>query len=199
MSSKNPSCPVAHAGVSSYDKVSQCLHWLTLLFVLAMFATGWMRNDFPPDWRPAILPVHINCGMAILLLTLVRLLWRPVRRAPAAAQAGFMGLTAKAAHLLLYAVLIALPLCGWLMISAQGREGEILNLFTLPPLLLKDRATAHWLKEAHEYMAYGFAGLIGLHASAAIFHHAYLKDDTLTRMLPGRTRKRPSLRATALQ
>lgn len=187
-----PSSAVAQTEQESYDGVSRSLHWLTLLFLLVMFTTAWGRNLVPFQWRDFANALHISCGVGVLVVTLARLLWRPFRCVPLGVHQDpfWMRLAAEGVHFAIYALLIAMPLCGWAMLSAFGKAPSIAGLIDLPPILMKDRALAVLLKEIHATMGLVFAGLIGLHAAAAIFHHAVVKDDTLVRMLPLKAIKR---------
>jgi len=88
-------------------------------------------------------------------------------------------------HLALYVLMIAMPVLGWLVLSASAKPIPFFGL-QLPSLLAENKALAHDLKEVHE--TFGTVGyfLIGLHALAALFHHYIARDNTLVRMLPGR-------------
>jgi cytochrome b561 len=155
-----------------------------------MFTTTWGRNLAPASWHDLLKEIHINCGLIILGITIARLFWRIFNPAPPLLPLPQIQMTAaKLAHLGLYGLLLALPLCGWLMVSAFGHPPIFLNLLELPGLLSKDRGNAILLKEAHEWLAYLLAGLVGLHAGAALAHHYIIKDATLTRMLTCTTAK----------
>jgi cytochrome b561 len=92
-------------------------------------------------------------------------------------------LSAKWTHLALYALMIGMPLLGWLTLSAEGKHVSLVGL-QLPSLIGEDKSVADWAKEFHE--AAGTIGyfLIGLHAVAALYHHYIVRDNTLRRMVP---------------
>jgi cytochrome b561 len=90
---------------------------------------------------------------------------------------------AKAMYLALYAFLIAMPILGWLTLSAAGKPIPFFGL-ELPALIGIDEVSAHSLEDIHETIGVIGYYLIGLHASAALFHHYFMRDDTLLRMLP---------------
>jgi cytochrome b561 len=94
-------------------------------------------------------------------------------------------LVAKATHLALYAFMLAMPIAGWLILSAADKTIPFFGL-ELPALVAPDKALSSQIKELHE--TFGTVGyfLIGLHALAALFHHYVVKDNTLRRMLPGK-------------
>ena len=86
----------------------------------------------------------------------------------------------------LYALLVAIPLSGVLMMAAKGRIFEVFGLFTMPPLMQLDRSLVHSLEEIHEVLANLMIGLVGLHTLAALMHQFVLKDGVMRRMLPFR-------------
>jgi cytochrome b561 len=91
-----------------------------------------------------------------------------------------------ASHVALYLLMIALPLIGWIMLSADGKVIPFFGVH-LPPLVAADENLAGQLEELHETLGTLGYWLIGLHATAALFHHYVLGDKTLRRMLPVRT------------
>ncbi|MDC6663042.1 cytochrome b/b6 domain-containing protein, partial [Leclercia adecarboxylata] len=97
-------------------------------------------------------------------------------------------LPAKAAHGMLYALLIAIPTVGVLPQFARGEALPVVGLFDIASPWVGDRALARSLKEVHETLANLLMILAGFHAAAALFHHYRLRDATLARMLPGRVR-----------
>lgn len=169
-----------------HDTLTQALHWLSLLAVCSAIATGWIMEDMPKG--PAKLQVvnlHASFGVAIMLLTLVRLGWRSA--APAVApleRPWWLYVAAKAMQLALYALLIAIPVSGVLMMAAKGRAFDVFGLITIAPVTTLDRGLAHTLEEVHEAVANLMIGLVGLHTLAALLHHFVLKDDVLLRMSP---------------
>jgi superoxide oxidase len=169
-----------------HDALTQALHWISLLAVCSAIATGWIMEDLPKG--PAKLQVvnlHASFGMLIMTLTLVRLLWR--NAAPGIApleRPWWLYVAAKAMQVALYALLVAIPLSGVLMMAAKGRSFEVFGLFTMAPVMQLDRSLAHSLEEIHEVMANLMIGLVGLHTLAALMHQFVLKDDVLLRMSP---------------
>ena len=92
-------------------------------------------------------------------------------------------LASKAAHLLLYALMIGMPLAGWLLLSLRGDPVVFFGL-TLPPLAAENEALAKELRGWHGDIGRAGYVLIGLHAAAALAHHYLWRDNTLRRMLP---------------
>ncbi len=163
------------------------LHWLTLLLVIVAFALVELKGYAArgSDLRSALLRLHYLTGLTIFALTLLRLGVRAVTTVPAPEPPPprWMRLSAKGAHFALYAILIALPLLGWLALSAKSQPvhlffGELpLAPFELDPGLAKP------LRAWHARIANAGYFLIGFHAAAAMAHHYLLRDNALARML----------------
>lgn len=132
-----------------------------------------------------LVDLHLSFGAFILFLTVIRLVWRithPVALAPDP-EAPWRRMAASASHFTLYLLLVAVPLIGWADASARGFPVELLGLIRLPALVSGDAHLAGLLGDIHATAAYGLLGLIGVHVLAALYHHFWLRDDTLLRML----------------
>ena len=93
-------------------------------------------------------------------------------------------MAAEATHVLLYLLMFAVPISGWLMSSAKGFQTVWFGVLPLPDLLDKNQQLGDLLKEVHEALNFGMAGLVLAHAGAALKHHVIDRDDVLARMLP---------------
>lgn len=91
---------------------------------------------------------------------------------------------AAAVHLALYAIMIAMPILGWLALSADGKSVALIGL-QLPALIAPNEALAGQFEEVHETLGTVGYWLVGAHAAAALFHHYVLRDGVMRRMLPG--------------
>lgn len=178
-----------------YGSLSIGMHWLMLLLLVAVYACIELREFFPrgSDLREGLKTWHFMLGLGVLALVFVRLairLWSgpvpPIRPAPPVWQQRLAALM----HLALYAFLLAMPLLGWLTLSASGKPIPFFGL-QLPALLAADKALAGSLKEIHETIGTIGYYLVGLHAAAALAHHYVNRDDTLRRMLPRRGAQHP--------
>lgn len=171
----------------TYPPALIAIHWLTVLLIAAVFATIELREYFPKGdvMRDQLKSLHFMLGLTVWLLVLARLVLRSRERAPqivpppSAWQIG----AAHAMHALLYAVMIAMPVLGWLVLSGEGKPVPFFGL-TLPPLMAENKALAHSIEDVHVFIGNAFYYLIGLHALAALAHHYLAKDNTLVRMLP---------------
>lgn len=163
------------------------LHWLTVLLIAAAYASIELREVFArgSDVREAMKAWHYAIGLSIFALVWLRLLLRLVFKTPDGGMASprWQAVAGGLAHLALYALMIALPLLGWLMLSAEG-EPILWWGVELPPIAGPDEALAEQAEELHEIVGKAGYFLIGIHAIAALVHHYVLKDGVLARMLP---------------
>ncbi len=179
---------VRHAATMAADRYHRSLvvlHWTTLALVALVYACMELRGFAPrgSGVRTLMRAAHVQLGTLVFLLTALRLALRWAHGAPPIVPAPGLAVRAAAAalHACLYALLLALPLLGWLMLGAEGRGVAFLGI-DWPPLIATDRALAHRLEELHELLANIGYALIGLHAAAALVHHIVFRDDTLRRM-----------------
>ena len=172
----------------AYTRTAIAFHWLIAVLIACGFSLGWVMVRIPgitPD-KLRYFSWHKWIGVTVLLLSAARLLWRE-RHPPPELPATMSPLEtrlARASHMLLYILFFASPITGWLFSSASGIPTVYLNLVPLPDLLPKDKAVAHVLREAHQWINYTMAALIAVHAAAALKHHFHDRDDVLRRMLP---------------
>lgn len=172
-----------------FSALSIALHWVTLLLITAVYAVILLRENYPKgsDIREGLKTWHFMLGLTILALVVIRLIVRLNRRSPPITPEppAWQALLAKATHFALYAFMLAMPIAGWVILSASGKAIPFFGL-ELPALVSQNKALAGQVKEVHETLGTIGYFLIGLHALAALYHHYVVKDDTLRRMLPGR-------------
>ena len=168
-------------------------HWITVLALVAAVALALGREAVDEKaLRAVLLNLHKSFGLLLLGLALVRIALRAfLHPLPAVAELPPLArLGAAATHGLLYLLLLAVPVCGWLLANSHGKPAGFFGLFTLPGLVDIDEDLGDLTSELHETGAYLLLGLIGLHITAALHHHFMLKDRVLLSMLPG-LRRRP--------
>lgn len=177
--------------MTRYTRTAIALHWLMALLVIGLLGVGtWMTGLKPSPTKIAVYTWHKWIGLTVLILTLVRLGWR-LRHAPPPLPTGtpaWQRRAAAASHALLYALLIAMPLTGWLQNSAAGFPLTWFGLFKVPPLVDRNKEAFAFWQETHEWLAWLLMALILLHIAAALKHHLIDRDEVLRRMLPARRR-----------
>ncbi len=172
--------------LARYARSSRWLHWLMAGLVILAYLLIDGRGWFPKGstLRTLFVQGHFWTGLLVLALVLPRLLAR--LRDPAAALqpplAPFLRLISKATHLALYGFLLVQPLMG-LMVVLLERGGIPLGGLTLASPFAVDKAIAQNIEAAHVFLGEAFYYVIGLHIAAALWHHFYLRDNVLKRML----------------
>jgi cytochrome b561 len=173
--------------------VSQALHWLIVLLLLAVATIGLVMDGLPRTpkyfW---VYTAHKSIGITILALMLLRLGWRLYAGAPdpVPGTPRWQRRVAAASHWGLYAVALAMPLSGWLYDSASGlRPFRWFGLVEMPKLVAPHEWIAARALQAHELLFLLLVALVALHAGAALYHHLFQRDATLLRMLPRRRRR----------
>ena len=161
-------------------------HWLTVLLVVGLCLVGFLMQELPSGkFKIEVFALHKSFGLTLLALTLLRLAWRLLSGTPRPEpMPAWQALAARLSHVLLYAVLVAMPLTGWLYNSASGFPLRWFGAFALPKLAGRDRDVAEFAVEAHETLFLVLAALVTVHALAALKHHYLDRDRTLQRMLP---------------
>ncbi|MCX7206639.1 MAG: cytochrome b [Proteobacteria bacterium] len=170
-----------------YDGVQVLLHWLVALLILTAFGLAWTMADMPLS--PAkfkIISWHKWAGITVLGLVTIRLIWLKLKGAPAADPSlpTWQRKLSTGVHHLLYLLMFAMPLSGWLMSSAKGFPVVYLGLWKLPDLIAKNEALSETFKDGHYLFATALLIFIGLHIAAALKHHFIDKDAILSRMIP---------------
>jgi cytochrome b561 len=172
---------------NAYSATAIRLHWLVAIALIGTFSLGIYMHELPlsPD-KLKLYSWHKWAGVTIFLLVLVRLAWRLTHRPPAppAGMPAWQHRAAEAVHGLLYLLMLAVPISGWLMSSAKGFPTVWFGVLPLPDLLQKDTALGETLVTVHKTLNLTMAGLVLGHAAAALKHHLIDRDDVLKRMLP---------------
>jgi cytochrome b561 len=170
-----------------FDQATRLIHWLSAALMLSAFVLAFSIDlATSRASHTAFLQLHRSVGLTVWVVTLLRLTWRNFAKYPD--WPGDMSRTMRAAALAseyaLYALLLAQPILGLLQTNAHG---DLVNLFfigQLPALIGKNPFLAHQLLTVHKAAGLSLLALIVLHVSAALFHHLWRRDDTLTAMLP---------------
>lgn len=170
-----------------YTRTAITLHWAIALLIFAAFPLGVYMHDLPlsPD-KLRLYSYHKWIGVSIFLLAALRLAWRFAHRPPPlpGSMPRWEKLAANTVHHLLYVLIFAVPLSGWLMSSAKGVQTVWFGVLPLPDLVSKDKELGDLLKEVHEGLNFILLGVVLAHIGAALKHHFIERDGILARMIP---------------
>lgn len=176
-----------------FDAVTLLVHWTTVVLVTALFVVAWMMTQAPDgESEKQLLTVHRSIGAAVWMLTAARLAWRSTgMRFPPfpASMPKVHQWAAKASEYGLYGLLLVQPLSGLAQTLWRGKAFD-LWFWRVPALVARDKTLVHGFHAVHEWGAWALAGLIGLHAGAALLHALVLRDGVFESMWPfGRNRQ----------
>lgn len=176
-----------------YSTISIALHWLMVVLLAVVYACIELRGQFPKGSgaRTLIVEMHFMFGLTVFVLVWLRLFARSLGVAPKIVPAPpqWQSLLATLMHVALYALMIGMPIAGWLIVSAEGHSVMFYGM-ELPPLIGENKDLAKQIEGWHVWFGKVGYWLIGLHALAGIAHHYVLRDNTALRMTPGRFAKK---------
>lgn len=165
------------------------LHWLIAGLIAMNFAAAWVAEDMPKAEAAQVMGNHKAIGILVLALTVVRIGWRLTHRVPPLSEGlkAWEAALAKVVHALAYIAMLALPLSGWAMHSAEsgGKAVGIFGLGAVPALpLAHDKALGETLEGVHGALATLMLVLVVLHVAGALKHQFVDGDGSLRRILP---------------
>lgn len=176
-----------------YDNVAKTLHWLIALAIIFMLILGWSMDSLG-GLKFRAFQLHKSVGITILLLSLLRLIWRLTHHFPPLPDSMTLWekYAARLAHIGFYVLIIGMPITGWVIVSTSTQDIPTILYGIIPwprlPFLftMENKSGLHHLAGGvHGCLAYIMASLIILHAAAAWKHHLINRDDVLLRMAPG--------------
>ncbi|MGO3133315.1 MAG: cytochrome b [Alcaligenes sp.] len=174
--------PVAH---QRYTVVARTLHWLMALALTALVIVGYTMKTLPlSPLKLQVYSWHKWAGISLLILVVLRLIWRLLNRPPAL-PVGMSRLTralAHGGHAALYVLMLAIPLTGWLMSSAKGFQTVWFGVIPLPDLVSKDKPLGELLVQVHIFLNYALITMVSLHILAALKHQFIDRDGLLRRI-----------------
>ncbi|HTW28290.1 MAG TPA: cytochrome b [Acetobacteraceae bacterium] len=177
-----------------FSPLQRTLHWLMAVMILSMLFIGiGMVSTVAPRYH-VLVAIHRPLGIAILVLVLLRLGLRLRRGAPPlpADLPRIQALAAKGSHVVLYALMLAMPLLGWSMLSAGGYPIVLFGRIHLPRIMPHDDALYTVLREAHFALAFVLFAVVLLHLAAALFHALIRRDGVFTSMAPWPSHRGPA-------
>ncbi len=160
--------------------------------ILGMFVLGWIAVNYPMSPTKIKLFVwHKSLGISILILVLLRIAWRLTDRTPALPNhmRTWERRLAHTSHMLMYLVMVTMPLSGWVINSAANFPLKLYGLIRLPNIAPAGKALQTQAELVHFTFFWILVALLLLHIGAALWHHFVQRDEILTRMLPGTTRR----------
>ncbi len=175
-----------------YTTTAIALHWLMAALIFGLFGVGLYMSGLPlSPTKLQIYSWHKWAGVTAFLLVFARLAWRIAHRPPPlpAAMPRWQQFAAHAGHGLLYLLMIAIPLSGWLMSSAKGFQTVYFGVLPIPDLLGKDKELGDTLRDVHQALNFLMIAIVAGHVGAALKHHFIDRDDILTRMSPRHSHK----------
>lgn len=178
---------------SNYGWLTITLHWLVAIVIIGLFALGFWMVDlgYYDPWYKKGANLHKSIGVLLFALMIFRVIWRCIQMTPKplSEHSDFEVKTAHLVHRLLYLLVFAIMVSGYLISTADGRGIDVFALFSLPSLGELFNNQADIAGAIHKYLAYGLITLVVLHALAALKHHFINKDKTLVRMLNSKSLK----------
>ncbi|MDR6375911.1 MULTISPECIES: cytochrome b [Paraburkholderia] len=177
-----------HTDTGRYHSAAIALHWLIAVLIVGGFYLGWIMTDIP-GFTPTKLKYfswHKWIGVTVLMLAVARVLWRATHRAPAldSATPAWQKAAAHVVHGLLYLLMLAIPVSGYLYSSAAGIQVVYLGIVPLPTFIGPDPALKATLRTVHVLLNYTLLALVAMHVLAALKHQFVDRDGLLARMIP---------------
>jgi cytochrome b561 len=170
-----------------YGTTAKVLHWLVVALLTVQYPIGWFMPDVHGGPPGSAMTIHISFGITILALIVLRFLWRlthPV--APESSLRALQRVTSEAVHWLLYGLVFATTMTGWLFASFRGWSVSYFYLVYLPMLADKSADGVHTIDGWHQIAEWTLLIAIGVHVGAAMAHIFIYRDRIMQRMLPGR-------------
>lgn len=171
-----------------YGVPARLIHWIMALLVLGMIPVGFLmvREGLDRSFQNFLFISHKNVGVLLLILIIVRLIYRwrnPPELSPVALPKA-QEFAAHATHIGLYVLLFIMPFAGYVRVRAGGFPIEALDAMGIPALVPRSEALAEFAKAVHFYGAYAIAVLVVIHVVAAAYHGLVRRDGIFSRMWP---------------
>jgi cytochrome b561 len=170
----------------AYGSLSKVLHWTIVLLILPQYFLVEAAEELPNGLEKLqIMTWHKSLGMLVLLLALVRIAWKVMNKGvPGPIGNAWQRKAAAAGHGLLYLLILAQPLTGWIASSTANYPVTLFGWFQFPALVGENHDLHELMEEVHEVLFFTLLAVAAIHVAAALYHHFVLKDGVLRRMLP---------------
>ena len=170
-----------------YGTAAKVFHWLIVALLFVQYLIGWLMPDIHRGMKPgAAMTFHVSFGLLILILIVVRFAWRLTH--PVASESSlppWQRLSSEAVHWLLYALVLAATVTGWLFASFRGWSMSLFYLVPMPMLAADNAAAGRTINGLHQAMEWALLAMIGFHVAAAMVHIFIYRNRVMQRMLPG--------------
>ena len=174
-------------GAQQYTLPAMSLHWWIAILIFIAFPLGLYMHDLPlSPYKLQLYSWHKWVGVTVFMFAIARIFWRTSHTPPAlpGSLPRWQKLASHITHMLLYVLIVAVPLSGWLMSSAKGFQTVWFGVLPIPDLIGKDKDLGNLLMGVHKGLNFTLFALVAMHITAAIKHHFIDKDNILRRMLP---------------
>jgi cytochrome b561 len=169
-----------------YGTTAKVFHWLVVALLIVQFPLGWFMPHIHHGMKSGdAMTFHISFGITILAIIVLRLFWRvthPV--APATSLPAWQQLISEAVHWLLYVLVFATTMTGWVFASERGWSISLFFAAPLPTLPIEGSLLARSIENWHRTMEWSLFLVIGAHVAAAMAHTFIFRDRIMQRMLP---------------
>jgi cytochrome b561 len=179
----------SNENIQRYDKVAIALHWLVAIGVFVMIGLGWYMVDIPKGTpaRALFYNTHKSIGVTLAIIILIRVFWRWQHPAPPLppGTASWVVNAARLSHSLLYALLVFMPVVGFIASNFTKYGVTYFGLFKIGPFFAENKTMYDLFNGFHHAAAAVLVAVIAIHIAAALKHLVIDKDGVFHRMLPG--------------
>src|SRR6202790_3318439 len=172
--------------LSQYGTIAKLFHLLVVALLVVQYTIGWLMPDIHRGMKPGVaMAFHVSIGTTILILIVLRFAWRlthPVT--PESSLAPWQRLSSETVHSLLYALVLATTVTGWLFASFRGWSISLFYLVPLPRLAAENPSAVKAFDGWHQAMEWTLLVVIGIHVATAMAHIFIYRDRVMQRMLP---------------
>jgi cytochrome b561 len=170
----------------AWGSLTKALHWIIVILIINQWWIADRAESLKGLEKLQALAWHKSFGMTVLMLAVVRLVWRWMNPTPdlTAETKPWERLLAKISHVLLYALIFAMPITGWMMSSARNFPVSWFKVFQFPDLVAPSEELFRRMNDLHHQLFAVLVVVAGLHVAGALKHHFIDRNDVLKRMLP---------------
>jgi cytochrome b561 len=169
-----------------YGPTAKVFHWLVAALLVVQYPIGWLMPDVHRGMKPGTaMTFHVSIGLTILVLIVLRFGWRltnPV--APESSLPPWQRLSSEVVHWLLYFLVLATTIAGWLFASFRGWSISFFYIVPMPMLASDNAAAGKAIDGLHQAMEWALLAVIGIHVASALIHIFIYRDRIMQRMLP---------------